>query len=85
MNPTTTSLRDMEKINFLNPIEHLSTACPHCGSTKVQVTATDSLVGPPYHPVCQECNNKWEYLPVIQPSENIFIQLLRKLSKKLNG
>lgn len=63
--------------------ERLSTICPQCGSTKVQFSAIDSLIGPPYNPICKDCNNKWEYIPVIQLSENIIIQLIRKLTRKL--
>jgi hypothetical protein len=74
----------MENINYFNnPDESLNTICPQCGSIKVQFSAIDVLVGPPYHPVCQDCNNKWSYVPVILPSENIFILLIRKLIGKL--
>ena len=73
----------MENINYIIPAERLITICPQCGSTKVQFSAINVLVGPPYNPICQECNNKWEYLPVTQPSENIFILLSRKLFSKL--
>src|ERR1035437_7810699 len=61
----------------LENLKRLNTICLQCGSTKVQFTAIDSLVGPPYHPVCQDCKNKWIYIPttsLTQPSKHIFIR-----------